>query len=320
MNRRRFISAAAGAALSAGPMRLWAVPDTAAKTKLVVVLLRGGYDAASVLVPYQSAFYYESRPNIAIARPLTSHPESALLIDSYWALHPALKNSVHALYQSGHALFIPFAGSHDQSRSHFHAQDVIELGQGYDGRLNYGSGFLNRWIEVLSKERGVTGVSFTGNLPLVFKGNAAIADVAVNRGRNNSLNERDARLLEQMYEGTTLAPEVREGLQTRRQLESELKQEMVESARGAANAKGFEQEARRIARLMRDNAAYAVGFVDVGGWDTHVHQGAARGGLSDRLRSLGDGLAGFAQETGPVWRDTLVIVLSEFGRTFRENG
>ena len=123
-----------------------------------------------------------------------------------------------------------------------------------------------------------------------------------------------------MYEGTTLAPEMREGLQTRRQLESELKQEMVESARGAANAKGFEQEARRIARLMRDNAAYAVGFVDVGGWDTHVHQGAARGALSDRLRSLGDGLAGFAQEIGPVWRDTLVIVLSEFGRTFRENG
>jgi uncharacterized protein (DUF1501 family) len=95
---------------------------------------------------------------------------------------------------------------------------------------------------------------------------------------------------------------------------------MVESARGAVSAKDFEQEARRMARMMREHASYAIGFVDVGGWDTHVHQGAARGALSDRLRGLGEGLAGFAQEIGPAWRDTIVVVLSEFGRTFRENG
>jgi len=71
---------------------------------------------------------------------------------------------------------------------------------------------------------------------------------------------------------------------------------------------------------MRDNPAYAVGFVDVGGWDTHVHQGAAHGALSDRLRGLGEGLSGFAQEMGPEWRDCVVVVVSEFGRTFRENG
>jgi uncharacterized protein (DUF1501 family) len=100
----------------------------------------------------------------------------------------------------------------------------------------------------------------------------------------------------------------------------ELQQEMVDSARGAVNAKGFEQEARRMAHLMRDNPAYAVAFVDVGGWDTHVRQGAAKGALSERLRSLGEGLAGFAQEMGKTWNDTVVVVISEFGRTFRENG
>ena len=75
-----------------------------------------------------------------------------------------------------------------------------------------------------------------------------------------------------------------------------------------------------MARLMAAHPTYTVGFVDVGGWDTHVHQGAARGALADRLQSLGEGLAGFAKEMGEGWRDTVVVVISEFGRTFRENG
>src|SRR6266571_1312047 len=93
MNRRSFLRVAAATGLTIGPLRLWAVPEAAAKTKIVIVLLRGGYDAASLLVPYNSAFYYESRPNIAIARPVNSHPDTALALDSYWALHPALKDS-----------------------------------------------------------------------------------------------------------------------------------------------------------------------------------------------------------------------------------
>jgi uncharacterized protein (DUF1501 family) len=95
--------------------------------------------------------------------------------------------------------------------------------------------------------------------------------------------------------------------------------EMEAANRNAINAKGFEAEARRIARLMRDR--YALGFVDVGGWDTHVGQGAATGYLASRLEELGRGLAGFADELGDTaWRNTVVVVLSEFGRTLRENG
>jgi uncharacterized protein (DUF1501 family) len=95
--------------------------------------------------------------------------------------------------------------------------------------------------------------------------------------------------------------------------------EMVAANRNAINAKGFELEARRIARLMRER--YALGFVDVGGWDTHVGQGAASGYLASRLEELGRGLAGFANELGEAaWRHTMVVVVSEFGRTMRENG
>jgi uncharacterized protein (DUF1501 family) len=93
---------------------------------------------------------------------------------------------------------------------------------------------------------------------------------------------------------------------------------MEAANRNAITAKGFELEARRIAKVMKER--YNIGFVDVGGWDTHVGQGNATGYLANRLDELGRGLAGYAQEMGPDWKDTVVVVVSEFGRTFRENG
>jgi uncharacterized protein (DUF1501 family) len=100
--------------------------------------------------------------------------------------------------------------------------------------------------------------------------------------------------------------------------DEDLAGEMDAASRNAITAKGFELEARRIAKVMKER--YNIGFVDVGGWDTHVGQGNATGYLANRLDELGRGLAGFAQEMGPDWKDTVVVVVSEFGRTFRENG
>ena len=93
---------------------------------------------------------------------------------------------------------------------------------------------------------------------------------------------------------------------------------MQAANRGATTAKGFELEARRMGRLMREQ--YRIGFVDVGGWDTHVNQGAAQGSLANNLENLGRGLVALRQELAADWQSTVVVVLSEFGRTFRENG
>ncbi len=94
--------------------------------------------------------------------------------------------------------------------------------------------------------------------------------------------------------------------------------EMEAASRNAITTKGFAGEARRVARVMRDR--FRLGFIDVGGWDAHVSQGGATGTLATKLGELGRGLAGFAQEMGPAWQHTVVVVMSEFGRTFRENG
>jgi uncharacterized protein (DUF1501 family) len=97
-----------------------------------------------------------------------------------------------------------------------------------------------------------------------------------------------------------------------------LEQELRDANRGSINAKGFELEARRIGHMMRER--YRIGFVDIGGWDTHVGEGGAQGALANTLDSLGRGLVALAEELGPRWHDTIVVVISEFGRTFRENG
>jgi uncharacterized protein (DUF1501 family) len=133
-------------------------------------------------------------------------------------------------------------------------------------------------------------------------------------------------LLTEMYAGTRFESLITEGFDLRKTVAEQadlmakggMTGEMLAANRNALTAKGFELEARRMAGLMKDK--FNIGFIDVGGWDTHVNQGNAQGQLANLLTSLGQGLAGFADQMGSEWNRTVVFVLSEFGRTFRENG
>ncbi|MDD5332350.1 MAG: DUF1501 domain-containing protein [Rhodoferax sp.] len=312
MNRRVLLQTCATLALTPLAGSLWAAP--ASNTRLLLVFLRGGYDAANLLVPTSSPFYYEARPTIAVARPGTE-PNSALALDGDWGLHPALRDSVYPLFTKGQAAFVPFAGTGDTSRSHFETQDSIELGQPLERSRNYRSGFLNRLAATLGDGGAM---SFTDQLPLILQGDLMVPNTALRSLAKPSLDARQSRLIASMYQGTTLAPQVTEGFVVRDDVMREMASEMDAANRNAVSAKGFALEARRIARLMKDK--YRIGFVDVGGWDTHVGEGGATGYLAGRLDELGRGLAAFATEMGAEWRDTVTIVVSEFGRTLRENG
>jgi uncharacterized protein (DUF1501 family) len=314
MNRRDLLTAA-GAALpliTAG--RVWAAGP--AKPRLLVVFLRGAYDAANVVIPTSSSFYYEQRPTLAIARPDPADPNAALPLDADWSLHPALKDSLYPLWQKKQLAFVPFAGTEDMSRSHFETQDSIEMGQPLAGAHDYGSGFMNRLTSALS---GAQPIAFTDQVPLTFRGAVKVPNTSVGGTGKPGVDERQARLIANMYQNQPLASSVTQGFEVRDEVYKSLSAEMQAANRGAASAKGFELSARRIARLMRDQ--FNIGFVDIGGWDTHVNQGAAEGQLAGRLGELGRGLAGFADEIGPeAWTNTVVVCISEFGRTFKENG
>jgi uncharacterized protein (DUF1501 family) len=314
MKRRDILMTVAGLAGLSLTTTSHLLAASSARSRLLIVFLRGGYDACSLLVPVSSSFYYASRPDIAIAKP-SSELTSALPLTGDWGLHPALRESLYPYYRNGEIAFVPFAGTNDLSRSHFETQDSMEMGQSLEGHKNYGSGFLNRLATVLT---GSSPMAFTDQLPLIFQGGAKVPNTALRTLAKPSVDARQSSIIASMYQGTPLGAQVSEGFSVRDEVTREMSAEMDAASRNAISAKGFELEARRIAKLMKEN--YSLGFVDVGGWDTHVNQGAATGYLASRLDELGVGLAAYAQEMGSAWKDTTVVVMSEFGRTFRQNG
>ncbi|QXI27630.1 DUF1501 domain-containing protein [Pseudomonas vanderleydeniana] len=317
MNRRDFLLGCAATAVTLPGLsfstRLFAAPVSA--PRFLMVFLRGGYDCNNLLVPYGSDFYYESRPSLAIARPDTHNADSAIALDAHWGLNPALRDSLYPLWQRKQIAFIPFAGTDDLSRSHFETQDNIEAGQPGAQRGHYGSGFLARLAGAVS---GSSPIAFTDALPLSFQGGRDIPNLSLRGVSKPVFDERQSNILASMYKGTSLAAPVSDGLALRQQVSRELQDEMQKAGRGAPTAGNFAGETRRIATLLCDQ--YRLGFVDVGGWDTHVNQGGAHGQLSNNLANLGQGLAAFAEAMGDQWKNTTVVVASEFGRTFRENG
>lgn len=286
-----------------------------------MVFLRGGCDTLNLLVPHADSFYYETRPNIAVPAPDAANPLSALRIDDRWGLHPLLGESLMPLFDKGQLAFVPFAGNPQGSRSHFEAQDLIELAQSAGQRKDYGVGFLNRLVERLQAGKGdPRGVSFTQNLPLAFKGRQQVSNVPASGGGVRTLSEEHHERISALYEGHSLQPVVDEALGNRQEIAQALAREMVESARGAQQPAGLERSAAGIARVLRSRPEYSVAFLDVGGWDTHAGQGGAAGFLANRLSSLGRALATLRGELGDDWSNTVVMVMTEFGRTFRENG
>ncbi|QHI97246.1 DUF1501 domain-containing protein [Xylophilus rhododendri] len=357
MDRRELLRRA-GLAAAAMPLasRAWALPAGQADARFLLVFLRGGYDANSLLVPTGSDFYYASRPTIAIKRPVaeggTPDPQAAIALPgdgaSGWGLHPSVAERLLPFWRQGQLAFVPFAGTDDLSRSHFETQDSIEAGLPIPGDRSApgsaaaalrGSGFLNRLASTLGAQ--AAPVAFTDVLPASMAGPAAIPNVSLKGSLRAPFDERQSAVYAGMYRGSRFSSVLAEGLELRQTVAQEVEaeaarqrdrssamaadpamaarmQEMQAASRQAISARGFELEARRMAQLMRER--YTLGFIDVGGWDTHVNQGGAQGQLANLLQNLGSGLATFAQELGPAWDRTVVVVVSEFGRTFRENG
>jgi uncharacterized protein (DUF1501 family) len=318
MARRQVLRVAVATAAAGLTSRLYAAP--AGGPRLLLVFLRGGYDATNVLIPYRSDFYYEARPTIAVPRPDPQSGAGALTLDDNWALTPALRDSIGTLYQQRQALFVPFAGTDDLSRSHFETQDSVELGQPVTGTRDYRSGFMARLSSTLADGAGTraASIAFTDALPLCFQGPGQIGNVSLKNVGKSPFDDRQSRILRDMYAGLPLQPAVTSGLELRQEMSQAMAEEMTAASRNAVNTRGFELEAERMGRLMRDS--YRIGFIDIGGWDTHVNEGAAQGTLATNLTGVGRGLNAFASAMGPEWNNTVVVVLSEFGRTFRENG
>ena len=239
--------------------RLFAAPPNG--PRFLLIFLRGGYDSTNLLIPYASPFYYEVRPNIAIAKPDSASNIGALALDSDWALAPALRDTIGAMYLQRQVAFVPFTGTDDLSRSHFETQDSIELGQPTSGARDYRSGFMARLADILSTqtEAHSAAIAFTDALPLAFNGKVPVPNLSLKNVGRPAFDERQARILTDMYAGHRLQPAVANGLELRQEVAQAMADEMNSANRDAINTKGFELEAARMALLMRDRYRIGVG-------------------------------------------------------------
>ena len=326
MQRRDFLlSALAGTLLLPVGRSAWAALGEAPAgppRRLVVVFLRGAVDGLSVVVPYADPDYYRARDSIAIAPP--GKEGGGLDLDGRFALHPALAPLLPR-WQAGQLAFVQAAGSPDPTRSHFDAQDYMESGT--PGRKATADGWLNRLLGILPG--GGNALSVGAVMPRALAGPQPVAVLASGRAATRpSPLDRPAigAAFDALYSGNgKLDQAYRESRQSRRDMMAalgpdELAAEMQSANNGAASANVFAEDAGRLARLMRNDARLRLAFLAVGGWDTHANQGAARGQLAGHLQPLGQGLAALAQGLGPVLEETVVVVMSEFGRTVRQNG
>ena len=314
MHRRDILKLAAALPL-AGSARVFATPAT--DTRLLVVFMRGAYDASSVLVPITSDFYYASRLRIAVARPNPANPIAALPLDHDNGLHPAFRTTLYPFWARRELAFVPFTGTTDLTRSHFETQAAVERGlASTTGARSSTTGFMGRLAGVLA---GSAPMAFTDHAPLIFRGGPAVPNIAAQALGQSNFDPKAAALIARMYQKDALNDAVSAGFGAATAVDKALATEMVTSGQGAIHSATFEGAARKIARVMANR--YTLGFVDVGGWDSHVDQGNGGGGLAYTLNEFGKGLAGFAAEIGPAtWKHTVVLVISEFGRTWHENG
>ncbi|MNF23030.1 hypothetical protein D3C84_36000 [compost metagenome] len=310
IDRRDFLKAAlACGGLSLG--RAWAWQGGSEDTgRLLVIFLRGGLDGLFAFSPVAD-------PQLALLRPTLTRAvlaQGVPLGDSGFAAHPSC-TALAELFQAGELAFSPCAGTIDQSRSHFQAQDIFELGT---GRTRGPSGFMSRAASELGEKHDA--ISFTSGIPLAFQG-VAMPEIAPLE--SSSFNLPSGRLLEalrQAHAGEPTGEALEQAIATEATVASALADGSMErsAGRGAAAVSRFARMARNMARVLRHNPRLRLAFVDVAGFDTHADQEDL---LARALASLGEGIVALRQELGASeWRKTRVLVCSEFGRTVRENG
>lgn len=335
MNRREFIKLASLSTLSmfAPGLAGWAFSNgmDEANKKLIVILLRGGVDGLNIVAPYGDPLYYSMRPRIAVAKP---GQENGLIdLDGHFGLHPAL-SPIMPYWQNKTLAFVHSSGSPSPSRSHFDAQDNMESGA--PGIRSVSTGWLNRLVGALPSKSNSSlhAISIGPVLPRIMSGPANIATIAKSVQVNKSLLDRPvvASVFHDLYGGRTddLGKAFNEGMAAHNEINESLSKPDDEAAmmdqeqkianRGAPLPNQNKAYGKQLAQLFRKSPSIQVAFLDFGGFDTHVNEGTGKGQLANHLLPLGQGIADLIEGLGPMYKDTTIVVMSEFGRTAKENG
>lgn len=297
----------------------------AAGKRLVVLFQRGAADGLNIVVPHGEPSYYSMRPSIAIPRPKTG-AESAIDLDGFFGLHPSM-TAFKPLWDSGRLAIVHAAGSPDNTRSHFDAQDYMESGT--PGVKSTEDGWLNRALTGVQEPAsspfravamgGAVPRTLAGAAPAVAMGN--IREFAV--GGRGPAGQAASSSFEAMYEHSVDAVLHGTGNETFEAVKmlKAADPEKYTPAAGANYPRGrFGDSLRQVAQLMKSNLGVEVAFADIGGWDHHVNEGSVQGQIANLTREFSQSIASFWTDLGDLAGETVIVTMSEFGRTARENG
>ncbi|MEL6439301.1 MAG: DUF1501 domain-containing protein [Cyanobacteria bacterium J06621_8] len=322
MKRRKLITAAglatAGLLLPIG-RRGWVAQraySSSDRQRLVIVFLRGAVDGLNIVIPHQERDYYQARPTIAV--PYPGQPQGAIDLDGFFGLHPQLEDLM-PLWKQKKLAFVHASGSPVPERSHFQAQDYWESGT--PGVRGTPDGWMNRLLAEIHDARLTQALNVGITTPYILKGRMPISSLKPGKNSTAAMaTDRPPidRAFSNLYSGTdALSQAYQSGTKARKIILQDLDHEMMTASRGANNASAFINDAAEVARLMVGNANTQLAFLEVGGWDTHINQNPAFDRL---LPAFAQGLATLAQGLEPIFAETMIVVMSEFGRTVKENG
>ncbi len=299
----------------------------AGKKQLVVLFQRGAADGLNIVVPFAEPNYYRMRPTIAIPQPKRGGGDAAIDLDGFFGLHPGLA-ALAALFQKNQLAIVHAAGSPDPTRSHFDAQDYMESGT--PGVKATEDGWLDRAIGTVPEENAspFRAVAMGPNLPRMLQGSTGA--IAIPDLRQFKVQPQSAAManvaeggFEAMYSQSVdhalhgTGAETFEAIDMLRKIDTS-KYPPENGADYPKSAVG--QRLQQIAQMIKANIGVEVLFLDCGGWDNHVNEGGVQGQLANLLKDLGQSLAAFHQDMGDRMTDIVVVTMSEFGRTAKENG
>lgn len=323
------LGASAISSLSSDLLAAAVKPQTVQPPTLVAIYLRGGADALNVIVPYGDKHYRTHRPTVFVPSPEDSGDLHALPLDGMFGFNPAM-TGLHQLYLKGKVAPIVAVGSPHSTRSHFDAQDFME--RGAPGLKYVTTGWLNRYLHETrsSTDSRLRAFALQPLLPRSMRGQYPVlarpeqkAEEAMNAfskiytDSGSNMNRRpstmpgmDAKQTIEDYGVKTIAQ--------LRELTETIEQAPAPAAEYPDST--FGRQMRDIAKIIKSNKGLEVTALDYGGWDHHFDEAPISGQLFKKLGDLSDGIAAFSQDLGARMDRTLVLVMSEFGRTVRENG
>ena len=298
-----------------------AVENGGRPKRLVVIFQRGAADGLNIVVPYGEKQYYAMRPSINIPR------KNVIDLDGFFGLHPSLV-PLQSLWQQRHLAIVHAAGSPDATRSHFDAQDFMETGT--PGVKVTEDGWLNRSLHGIAhtpQNSPFRAIALGPSLPRILSG--AEPAVAMNNINDFSVGGRNpkaspaASAFEAMYDHSSdsiLHGTGEETFDAVKMLKAADPGKYTPTP-GANYPKGrFGDSLRQLAQLIKANLGVQIAFADIGGWDHHVNEGSVEGQLANVLGEFSQSVAAFWIDLGDLGEDTVVVTMSEFGRTAHENG